>query len=625
LRGRVALGVAFVLIAAVLLPAAAGASITPDTIDFGAVTTNHSTVVTVTNDSTHDWVMGTPSFEDGSAYSVTHTDCIYVFTFWPVNQCEVTIQFNGLALAPGQYSDTLDVPYTNADDSAPGMETVSVTGSVNDHDATPPSIPQNLHVTALTPTGVTLAWTAATDDHGVAGYHVLEFDGSAWSTLTVTPGTSFSIAGLDPGSSHRYAVAAYDSAGNVSAMSQPVDVTTPVPPPSPQNVTAVAALSTVAFTWDAPGVGDSTFDYRVERLNGGVWKSEATVEAPATGAVVSGLSPHTAYSFRVLAEDENGLTSDPVLLAVTTLSDTTAPTMPVLSAHGTTSAGTHLQWTPATDDVGVSSYRLSTFEDGTWVPLGTPLTTSSYAVSGLDPSTTYTFGVVAVDAAGNVSARSSVAVTTDHAPRFTQLPRVAFVNGSTVTKSLVPTRISWATDAASRCKTEVGRESGSAWTGSTLSNPQATSFDWRTSYKVAHAARVAVVDCAGTSSGWSQTPTFSPAIVGGAAITFSKGWSTVHGAAYLGGGEQYGARSGLSVTARITSSRAVAFVGSCGSSRGTARIYLDGNLSATLNEHCSGGVGRVLYTHTWAASGSHTLKIVTAGAKRFDVDGFIGM
>lgn len=625
LRGRAALGVAFVLFAAVLLPAAAGASVSPFSIDFGAVTTNHSTVVTVTNDSTHDWVMGAPSFEDGSAYTVTDSNCVYLFTSWPVNQCEVTIQFNGQSLPPGTYSDTLDVPHTNADDSIAGMDTVAVTGVVNDHDITPPSVPQNLHVSSLSPTGVTLTWTPSTDDHGVAGYHVLEFDGSSWTTVTVTPGSSFSISGLDPGSSHRYAVVAYDSAGNLSGMSSPVDVTTPVPPPSPQDVAAVAALNSVTFTWDPPGDNDSTFLYRVQRLNGGAWKSEATVEAPATGATVSSLSPHTAYSFRVFAEDENGLASSAVVLAVTTLADTTAPTIPVISAHATTSAGTHLQWTASTDDVGVTGYRLSMFEDGAWVPLAAPLTVNAYAVTGLAPSMSYTFGVAALDAAGNVSARSSVDVTTDRAPRFTQLPRVAFVNGSTATKSLVPTRITWATDAASRCKTEVGRESGAGWATTTLSNPAATSFDWKTSYRVSHVARVSVADCAGTSSGWAQAPAFSPALVGGSAITFSKGWSTAHGAAYFGGSEQYGARTGMSVTAKITSARAVAFVGSCAANRGTAKVYLDGTLSATVNEHCSGGVGRVLYTHTWPAPGSHTLKIIIAGAKRFDVDGFISM
>ena len=51
--------------------------------------------------------------------------------------------------------------------------------------------------------------------------------------------------------------------------------------------------------------------------------------------------------------------------------------------------------------------------------------------------------------------------------------------------------------------------------------------------------------------------------------------------------------------------------------------YLDGALSATVSDRCSGGAGRVLYTHRWAYAGRHTLKLVVVGPKRVDVDGFI--
>ena len=69
---------------------------------------------------------------------------------------------------------------------------------------------------------------------------MLEWTGSAWATVAATSGNPYMISSLTPGSSHTYAVEAYDSAGNISASQQPVEVTTPVPPPSPGNVTAVA-------------------------------------------------------------------------------------------------------------------------------------------------------------------------------------------------------------------------------------------------------------------------------------------------------------------------------------------------------------------------------------------------
>lgn len=615
----------FVLTAAAVLPAAAGAAVAPTTIDFGTVTSDHVAAVTVTNDSGEDWLMGTPSFESGgSAFSVTGTDCVFLFTHPPVDSCTVTIQLNGQSLPPGVYSDTLDVPHVGTG-NVTTIETVSVQGVVGEHDFTPPSVPQNLHATGITPTGATLTWSASTDDESLAGYRLLEWDGSAWSNYALTSGTSYVISTLDPGSTQTFAVAAVDSAGNVSDPSAAVVVTTPVPPPTPQNVSAVPALNSVTFSWDAPAEGDSTFNFLVQRQNGGLWQSQAVVQAPATGVTVSGLTPHTSYNFRVMAEDADGLLSAPVLVSAATLADTTAPTAPVVTAHATTSAGTRLQWTASIDDVAVAGYQVSMFEDGAWVSLDDPLPANAtgYTVTGLLPNTAYTFGVAAFDGSGNASTRTSIEVTTGHAPRFTQLPRVAFVAGSTVTRSLVPTRVSWATEAATRCKTEVGRSVGSGWDATTLGNPQTATYDWKLGYNASRSARVQVTDCAGTPSGWAQTPAFAPTPVAASAIAFGSGWGIARNDAYLGGSERFNAHAGAAVTVKLKNARAVAVVGSCGTARGSARVYLDGALSATVSDRCSGGTGRVLYTHRWATPGAHTLKLVVVGPKRVDVDGFI--
>ncbi|WP_371682988.1 GEVED domain-containing protein [Flavobacterium sp. H122] len=89
--------------------------------------------------------------------------------------------------------------------------------------------------------------------------------------------------------------------------------------------------------------------------------------------------------------------------------DTTAPTAPTsLTASGTTSSSTNLSWSAATDNVGVTGYDV--YQGATL--LGSTASTS-YAVSGLTASTTYSFSVRAKDAAGNVSAASNtVSVTT---------------------------------------------------------------------------------------------------------------------------------------------------------------------------------------------------------------------
>ncbi|MEN3608655.1 discoidin domain-containing protein [Plantactinospora sp. ZYX-F-223] len=87
---------------------------------------------------------------------------------------------------------------------------------------TPPTAPGNLTVTAKTASSVSLAWTASTDDGGVTGYQVRQ--GS--SVLGSPTGTSYQVTGLHPATSYTFTVVARDGAGNVSAPSNPVTVTT---------------------------------------------------------------------------------------------------------------------------------------------------------------------------------------------------------------------------------------------------------------------------------------------------------------------------------------------------------------------------------------------------------------
>jgi endoglucanase len=89
--------------------------------------------------------------------------------------------------------------------------------------------------------------------------------------------------------------------------------------------------------------------------------------------------------------------------------DTQAPTTPAnLAVTASTSSSVSLSWSAATDNVGVTSYDV--FSGTT---LATSVTGTSATVSGLSPSTAYSFTVKARDAAGNSSAASSaVSVTT---------------------------------------------------------------------------------------------------------------------------------------------------------------------------------------------------------------------
>jgi chitodextrinase len=92
-------------------------------------------------------------------------------------------------------------------------------------DLTPPSVPEDLAVSDLEETALTLTWQASTDNAGVVGYDVY---GDTNRVSRVTDGdTRVRLTGLTPGTHYSFSVRAEDAAGNVSAPSEPLSVTTP--------------------------------------------------------------------------------------------------------------------------------------------------------------------------------------------------------------------------------------------------------------------------------------------------------------------------------------------------------------------------------------------------------------
>ena len=112
-------------------------------------------------------------------------------------------------------------------------------------DTTAPTTPSGLAASAVTSTSLTLSWNASTDNVGVTGYQVYR-DG----TQVASPGdTSASISGLSAGVPYSFTVSAVDAAGNVSALSAPLSVTTPAPaaPATPVVTLAVQGAPNLPF------------------------------------------------------------------------------------------------------------------------------------------------------------------------------------------------------------------------------------------------------------------------------------------------------------------------------------------------------------------------------------------
>ncbi len=102
--------------------------------------------------------------------------------------------------------------------------------------------------------------------------------------------------------------------------------------------------------------------------------------------------------------------------------DTTPPTAPAnLTGNGTSTNTVQLTWQAASDNVGVTQYLVS--RNGT-LAATLPGTQTTYQDAGRAAATTYSYAVVAKDAAGNASAATTVLVTTPTAGGGTAIVRV---------------------------------------------------------------------------------------------------------------------------------------------------------------------------------------------------------
>ena len=180
------------------------------------------------------------------------------------------------------------------------------------------------------------------------------------------------------------------------------------PVPDTENPTAASNLavtgttsSTVSLSWLAgtDNVAVTSYDIYMD----GVLKTSVS----GLTATITGLSASTTYSFYVIAKDA-AVNSSPASNSVngtTTIHvpDTQNPTAPSnLAVTGSSSSTVSLSWIASTDNIGVTGYDV--YVDAV---LKTTVSGTTAIVNGLTPSTTYSFYVIAKDAAENSSLQSN--------------------------------------------------------------------------------------------------------------------------------------------------------------------------------------------------------------------------
>lgn len=142
-------------------------------------------------------------------------------TFNPASANTVTVTFPATSARYVRVNITANTGWP-----AGQVSEFEVYGTTGGGDTQPPTAPGNLTMTGKTSSSVSLSWSASTDNVGVTGYQVRQ-GGSVVATIA---GTSHTVSGLNPATAYSFTVTAQDAAGNTSAPSNTVNVTTDTAP-----------------------------------------------------------------------------------------------------------------------------------------------------------------------------------------------------------------------------------------------------------------------------------------------------------------------------------------------------------------------------------------------------------
>lgn len=293
-----------------------------------------------------------------------------------------------------------------ASDAAGNTASNSIGVTVNNADSEAPTAPTNLATTAVAANQVDLTWDAATDNVGVDHYNVYRDD----TLIARTNETSYADTTVTENTTYSYHVIAVDAAGNESAPSSSLSVTTPQTadtqaPTTPGSLSATAVdAGQVDLSWNASTDDTGVDGYYVYRDDAVI----ATLGANATSYADTSVSADTTYVYYVKAFDAAGnvsAASNAETVTTPTSGDAETPSTPAnLQATSPNKHQVNLTWDASTDNVAVSYYEV--FRDGS--QLGTT-TTTSFGDGTVKPNKTYDYTVRAVDTSGNKSSFSNAA------------------------------------------------------------------------------------------------------------------------------------------------------------------------------------------------------------------------
>ena len=282
---------------------------------------------------------------------------------------------------------------------------------------------------------VTLVWTPPVRDagggelSGLAGYAILRRESGSGGTVPVDTVAAETRQYVDEGlkalTSYSYSIVAFDEAGNISSLSQVVQVTTPGMP-VPANLAAESRAGRIAVSWAA--VSDEEllgYDlYRSERPDESFERLPGTEGTPFTTGRTSYVDTSVAvgrpYYYKVQSVGRTHRSELSSQVGAEALADEVSPGVP-RNVSAVSEAGfadrIAVRWSAPTTDAdggeltGLSGFRVYRSEgvSGSLVAVATLGSEArEYVDEGLRALTEYGYAVSAFDGSGNESGQSGL-------------------------------------------------------------------------------------------------------------------------------------------------------------------------------------------------------------------------
>lgn len=207
--------------------------------------------------------------------------------------------------------------------------------------------------------------------------------------------SGITVGGLTNGTSYTFTVVATNAIGTSSASAASAAVVPATTPGTPISVSAVRGNGQATISFTPGGTGGLPVTYTVTSTPGGI-----TASGSASGIVVSGLTNGTLYTFRVVAT--NGVGSSSESAATAPITPATIPGAPIITNAVIGDKQATITFTPPSSNGGaaITSYTI-TSSPGNITTTGS---SSPITITGITNNTEYTFIVTATNEVGTSAA-----------------------------------------------------------------------------------------------------------------------------------------------------------------------------------------------------------------------------